>query len=62
MIMDMATRFWSPSIRQLLVELLNEANSEVLKAHQSAGGQEMMKKVAEVSEQALMDIDVGIQR
>ena len=37
-IIDMATRSWSPSIRSLLVELLNEANTEVREAHESAEG------------------------
>ena len=44
--MDMATRSWSPSIRQLLVELLNEANSEVKKAHNSVAGQAINIKIA----------------
>lgn len=40
-IMDMATRSWSPSIQALLVDLLNEANSEVREAHESTAGKEM---------------------
>lgn len=35
-IMDMATRSWSPSIRALVVELLNAANTEVRTAHESS--------------------------
>lgn len=44
--MDMATRSWSPAIRQLLVDLLNENNAEVQEAHESNKGQKIMKDAA----------------
>ena len=40
-IMDMATRSWSDAIKQLLVDLLNEANNEVRAAHDSIQGQKL---------------------
>ena len=45
-ILDMATRSWSPSIRNLLVQLLNEANSEVRDAHEIAEGKAMKNKTS----------------
>ena len=41
--MDMATRSWSPSIRKLLVDLLNEGNIEVEEAHASAAGKKILE-------------------
>ena len=41
--MDMATRSWSPSIRKLLVDLLNEGNTEVAEAHASAAGKKILE-------------------
>ncbi|KAL8787945.1 MAG: hypothetical protein Q9213_001973 [Squamulea squamosa] len=41
--MDIATRAWSPEIRGLLLELLNEANDGVLEAHESVAGKKMLK-------------------
>ena len=37
-LMDMSTRSWSPTIQQLLADLLNEGNDEVRAAHDSAEG------------------------
>ena len=39
--MDMATRSWSHSIKQLLVDLLNESNHEVRAAHDSTQGHKL---------------------
>lgn len=41
--MDMATRSWSPSIRKLPVDLLNEGNIEVEEAHGSAAGKKILE-------------------
>ena len=41
-LMDMGTRSWSPTIQQLLVDLLNEGNDEVRAAHDSAEGKRIL--------------------
>ena len=48
--MDMVIRSWSSSTRQILFDLLNETNSEVIEAHESAGGKALeLKTIDEYS-------------
>ena len=57
-ILDMATRSWSPSIRSLLVQLLNEANSEVRDAHESAEGKAMKNEISASRDMVLPEIPI----
>ena len=57
-ILDMATRSWSPSIRNLLVQLLKEANSEVRDAHKSAEGKAMKNKISASRDGGLPEIPI----
>ncbi|KAL8841353.1 MAG: hypothetical protein Q9170_000984 [Blastenia crenularia] len=54
--MDMATRSWSPAVKHLLVDLLNENNYEVEEAQTSQAGRALMKRIvhAEASEDELL--------
>ena len=55
----MATNSWSPSIRKLLVDLLNEANAEGREAHESAQGKAMEKKLeASGSKDATFGVEI----
>ena len=57
-IMDMATRSWSPSVRNLLVQLLNGANSEVRDAHESAEGKAMKNDISASRDGGLLEIPI----
>lgn len=60
-LMDMATRSWSPTIQQLLVDLLNEGNDEVREAHSSVEGKRI-KAEAEAEDLGLEDLLEGQSR
>lgn len=44
-IIDMATRSYTDSIKTLLVDLLNDGNQEVRKAHDSLAGKKLLKNI-----------------